>query len=48
MMKKPAKRAGQEHGKQYRQDGQRFQSLARFVQTMATLREALDQAAARE
>ncbi len=43
-VKKPGKRAGQDAWQQYRQDRQRFNLSQRFVQTMAHLRAALDQA----
>src|SRR5258705_6950165 len=43
-VKKPGKRASQDAWQQYRQDRQRFNLSQRFVQTMAHLRAALDQA----
>ena len=43
-VKKPGKRAGQDAWQQYRQDRKLFNLSQRFVQTMAKLRTALDQA----
>jgi len=43
-VKKPGKRGSEEAWRQYRQDQKRFNLSQRFVQTMAQLRVALDQA----
>jgi hypothetical protein len=43
-VKKPGKRAGKDAWRQYKEDRKRFNLSQRFVQTMAQLRAALDQA----